>query len=381
MDDGGQMPLDRQLDALTEAAQRELRQHWDLYQVLDGPQRVAAMREAFISIQATYGEQAAVAAADDLYLSRQGKPALADLPPPVPHKPASRGQAYHAYQAVMQSYITGGYVGPIPEKLLGAVQRLVCQPARETQAAAIAGDGTRFARVPEPGACPFCLMLASRGAVYGREAIEGSNRWHDNCRCSVVEVGPGEDAPQICQDLAEVWERTGDPKSFAAEIGRLREGSQEQSGRAFTPPKGLRQDVSPTEPRPVITDRNMVHILDGEPVTDDGVYRGGHRAGTGRPGKTEFPPAWSDEDVRAAVEETLADPHWSKLTGDRRMVRRAVTKRDRTVIVEVTWYPGADGRPVFRSGVPKSGDDVVYNEEHGPVNQPLDRSQLEDLDD
>lgn len=376
MDDGGQMPLDRQLDALTEAAQRELRQHWDLYQDLDGPQRVAAMREAFISIQATYGEQAAVAAADDLYLSRQGKPALADLPPPVPHQPASRGQAYHAYQAVMQSYITGGYVGPIPEKLLGAAQRLVCQPARETQAAAIAGDGTRYARVPEPGACPFCLMLASRGAVYGREAIEESDRWHDNCRCSVVEVGPGEDAPQICQDLAEVWERTGDPESFAAEIGRLREGAQEQSGREFTVPKGLRQDVSPTEPRPRLTERNMVHILDGEPVGRKGKVRGGHRAGTGRPGKTEFPPAWSDEDVRAAVEETLADPHWSCRRGDRRELRRVVVKHGQRVIVETSWYPNSDGVLVIRTAYPKCGDGVVLNGEQGIQSEPFEIEAL-----
>ena len=36
------------------------------------------------------------------------------------------------------------------------------------------------------------------------------------------------------------------------------------------------------------------HILDGE-VRPNGTYGGGHRAGTGYPGKSEFPARWSDD--------------------------------------------------------------------------------------
>ncbi len=55
----------------------------------------------------------------------------------------------------------------------------------------------RFARVPTYNGgnrpCLFCLMLASRGAVYysknsAGENFDGSNRYHHNCKCKVVPV-------------------------------------------------------------------------------------------------------------------------------------------------------------------------------------------------
>ncbi len=46
----------------------------------------------------------------------------------------------------------------------------------------------RFARVPAGGeTCPFCLMLASRGAVYYSEETAGANsHYHAHCRCQIV---------------------------------------------------------------------------------------------------------------------------------------------------------------------------------------------------
>ena len=44
------------------------------------------------------------------------------------------------------------------------------------------------------------------------------------------------------------------------------------------------------------------HILDGDTTG------GGHRAGTGRPGKTEFPSAWSDDKIIEAIECVADDP-------------------------------------------------------------------------
>ncbi len=55
----------------------------------------------------------------------------------------------------------------------------------------------RFARVPTYDGgnrpCLFCLMLASRGAVYyskasAGESLNGTNRYHHNCKCKVVPV-------------------------------------------------------------------------------------------------------------------------------------------------------------------------------------------------
>jgi hypothetical protein len=88
----------------------------------------------------------------------------------------------------------------------GIVNRYVLQPARETTIVAATEDpvATRLARVPRPGACAFCLMLATRGAVYhdeqsaGRAANtrfvgEGEHKFHDHCHCTTRVVWEGEE--------------------------------------------------------------------------------------------------------------------------------------------------------------------------------------------
>lgn len=49
------------------------------------------------------------------------------------------------------------------------------------------------------------------------------------------------------------------------------------------------------------------HILDGE-VRPNGTYGGGHGAGTGYPGKSEFPARWSDEQIMHHVSDIATDP-------------------------------------------------------------------------
>jgi Bacterial EndoU nuclease len=44
------------------------------------------------------------------------------------------------------------------------------------------------------------------------------------------------------------------------------------------------------------------HILDGDGIN------GGHRPGTGIPGKTEFPSGWSDEKIILEIESIANDP-------------------------------------------------------------------------
>lgn len=49
------------------------------------------------------------------------------------------------------------------------------------------------------------------------------------------------------------------------------------------------------------------HILDGE-VRPNGSYGGGHRGGTGFPGKSEFPTSWSDDQVMHHISDVATDP-------------------------------------------------------------------------
>lgn len=76
-----------------------------------------------------------------------------------------------------------------------------------------------------------------------------------------------------------------------------------------------------------LTAERSSHILDGD---GPGTPGGGHRHGIGRPGKTEFPSAWSDAKVVAAVEDVARHPdeaHWQsfnsrwRVTGEHEHVR------------------------------------------------------------
>jgi hypothetical protein len=53
-----------------------------------------------------------------------------------------------------------------------------------------------------------------------------------------------------------------------------------------------------------LTPERRRHILDGDP----GGRGGGHRPGTGRPGKTEFPAHWTDDEIISRVMQTARAP-------------------------------------------------------------------------
>lgn len=60
------------------------------------------------------------------------------------------------------------------------------QPGRETVMDAAFKDNAAYARVPERGACKFCLMLASRGFVYSKDTAGDSKKFHGKCRCNIL---------------------------------------------------------------------------------------------------------------------------------------------------------------------------------------------------
>lgn len=62
------------------------------------------------------------------------------------------------------------------------------QPGRDTVMQAAHKDKAAYARVPEPGACKFCLMLASRGFVYSKDTAGDSKKFHGKCRCNAMPV-------------------------------------------------------------------------------------------------------------------------------------------------------------------------------------------------
>jgi Bacterial EndoU nuclease len=73
------------------------------------------------------------------------------------------------------------------------------------------------------------------------------------------------------------------------------------AARDRPPPDGFR--VSP---------ERMTHILDGDP----GDGGGGHRSGTGKPGKTEFPASWDDRKIINTALDVARDPDRSPVRQD-----------------------------------------------------------------
>ncbi|MFF7308170.1 hypothetical protein [Streptomyces sp. NPDC008137] len=72
------------------------------------------------------------------------------------------------------------------------VQKLVADTGRGTVREAVRQDrqATAWARSAARGACAFCKMLASRGAVYEKDTSDF--RAHDGCHCGVVPVFKGQ---------------------------------------------------------------------------------------------------------------------------------------------------------------------------------------------
>lgn len=106
--------------------------------------------------------------------------------------------------------------------LTGATLRLGQAPARKTIVASALAAGRGFCRVVASDACPWCLMLASRGAVYesaesagvsgqGRVRPEAKQNpgesFHDHCKCEVIEVRSAKDLPEFNIRLQDEWNK------------------------------------------------------------------------------------------------------------------------------------------------------------------------------
>lgn len=115
-------------------------------------------------------------------------------------------------QRVVAATVAGG--STFPEALASSQARVVgiavSEPARIGRDGSLATGQAdprfgRFRRIAEPGACDFCRMLATRGAVYLTEESAGKHgRYHLWCRCHVDLVASAE-AIAASKSLASQW--------------------------------------------------------------------------------------------------------------------------------------------------------------------------------
>jgi len=103
-------------------------------------------------------------------------------------------------------YLAGHLWTPEPAAILGglltAADKYVKQPGRDTIAKNAKREGVSYARVPQGAkTCAFCLVLASRDAVYHSKKSAGDlgrgvgDRFHGDCDCAVVRIAKPSDYP------------------------------------------------------------------------------------------------------------------------------------------------------------------------------------------
>lgn len=178
---------------------------------------VEQVTEVMQTLSANYGPLTAATAYQALQTSREAWELWDLLPRPEPAfaAPADQVEASTAWALQTRS---GKQLAAaaVEARLVGVLTRMVRQPGRETVVEATRTAGTQWARVPGYHACDFCLMLASRGAVYEskqtalltsgeRGTCPAGMRYHDRCSCIVVESYTDADLPAVVKSLNKEW--------------------------------------------------------------------------------------------------------------------------------------------------------------------------------
>lgn len=344
------------LDNLRVLAQRDLLAWWKQTEGLGFIEQRRLLERPFGAIVQAYGEQAAFAAADYLFLERSFDETLRELEYPEVAAPAEFDQIRKAYRSATWLKDVND---PVERqlaltKLQGITNRLVTQPARQTVELGVARAGTKYARIPEPGACAWCLMLGSRGAEYSKDTVFGElERYHDNCRCLGIEVKNDADLPRINQELMELSKALNHEFGGKAEVQDWRQyitARRQQSGRNVEWPRlqycrvpkykgdGMSR-VFPGERLPPL-DKMPGHVLHGWRDLNEGdkkrLARGeqvqgwphdesladGHRWDSQRSGASVFSKEWTDQQIADAVRDTLENPQAYKTGSTKRVVWR-----------------------------------------------------------
>ncbi|MFD8789276.1 VG15 protein [Streptomyces vinaceus] len=99
----------------------------------------------------------------------------------------------------------------IGTNLAGEAQSIVEDGGRDVIGEGVDNDpgALAYMRVTDGNACYFCVMLASRGAVYRSKSTAGHSqirKFHPNCGCSAVPIFSRKyDYPQETKDAVALW--------------------------------------------------------------------------------------------------------------------------------------------------------------------------------
>jgi hypothetical protein len=159
------------------------------------PELAYQLRRTMPAVSDSFANVASVISADSYNKSRT----LARPPSEFKATPkkADTNQAMNAAIGFGIAQLTRGTDYDVFQSTLaGSVQRLVLDGDRETIELNIVvdPDGTRYERVPSPGACAFCMTMAAVAEVQRSDYFEG---YHNYCRCTLNPIFTGQSPTEL----------------------------------------------------------------------------------------------------------------------------------------------------------------------------------------
>jgi hypothetical protein len=198
------------LDQVTTLAIAQTVQITNLLRDRPVPELAYQLRRTMPTLSETYATAASVIAAKAYNESR----AVARPPSEFEAKPKKANTSLAMQAAIgfgIAQLTRGKPYETFQSTLAGSVQRLVLDGDRETVEFNIVldPDGTRYERVPSPGACAFCMMMAAVVEVRRDDAFDG---YHNFCRCTLNPVFVGQSGTELpeYQEVRESYSRASE---------------------------------------------------------------------------------------------------------------------------------------------------------------------------
>lgn len=176
-----------------------MRRLWDMVDPADTIAARAFVEEALPPIVHKYGD-IGVSVAADFYETLRSEAGVPGPFRPIAPRPLPDEQILASGRWAIGPTFQGDPRNSI-NRLVQALHRLSGQQGKDTIFASVAGDPSkpRWARVPTGSeTCAFCLMLASRGAVYWSERTAGgmdATQFHANDDCIATPMWDGDPYP------------------------------------------------------------------------------------------------------------------------------------------------------------------------------------------
>lgn len=211
-------------DDLSRRITRDIRKAWTALGAYSPEGKRDALLDIVPGLVATYGDAAAAVAIEYFEQTTGARGTIHE------------GSTPAAVQGSIRALVGGLWDGKEAEAIslvIGSATRHMLQAGRSSiYRSTRSTPGLRFARVPEAGACDWCRIMSSRGAIYlTRETAGGEgNDYHDDCACLATAVRDGDDLPYDAEALyaeyKDAWDAAGgsgvQAGAVAREMRRLR---------------------------------------------------------------------------------------------------------------------------------------------------------------